>query len=131
MNVPIKKIRWATYFEEFNRRNRWRLTTLAAAGELEKCESNDAMSLVGVSLETDHEGATRIHIMLGGVVGSTPRNRTITITDVKRIVPKCGPGGLVESLEIEDQTGAINLFRLETPPALLPAAELLADHEIR
>ncbi|HEX8494793.1 MAG TPA: hypothetical protein VF658_18265 [Pyrinomonadaceae bacterium] len=51
------------------------------------------MTLVGLSLEADREGMTRIHVMPGNESVTDSRRQTYTIIAVKRILPKCCAGG--------------------------------------
>lgn len=117
MVLGIEHNQWAEYFKEFNRRNRWRLTRLVAFDEAHASpQTLDGMPLVGISLEKDHEGLTRLHIMLGDRDAATARRRTYTITGVKRVAQRCSHDGSVETLEIEDMQGGTNLLLLEPIP---------------
>ena len=109
----IEHNQWGDYFNEFNRRNRWRPTRLVVSDERDEEALERAMPLVGISLEADHEGRARIHIMLGDHDAIAPRHRTFTITRVKRVMPRCSMDGQVQTLEIEDEQGEINLLHLE------------------
>ena len=109
----IEHNQWAAYFDEFNRQNRWRPTRLGVFDEMGEQDEERGIPLVGVSLEADHEGRARLHIMLGDPDAIAPRHRTFTITAVKRVMPRCGLDGRVERLEIEDEQGGINLLRFE------------------
>jgi hypothetical protein len=115
--MGIEHNQWAAYFKEFNLRNRWRLTTLVVLnGADTQKEEERGMPLVGLSLEADHEGAVRLHIMLGDESVTDPRRQTYTITGVKRVIPKCSVGGRDEALEIEDEQGEKNLLWFEPSP---------------
>lgn len=116
--MGIECNQWAAYFKEFNRRNRWRLTRLLVLRETAAAtdEEERGLPLVGISLDADCEGASRIHIMLGDDSLAHPRRQTYTITSVKRVVPKRSPGGRDEALEIEDEQGEKNLLLFEPSP---------------
>ncbi len=117
--MGIEHGQWDAYFKEFNRRNRWRLTRLVVLNEAgTQDKEKRGMPLVGLSLEADREGMTRIHIMLGDESVTDPRRQTYTITAVKRILPKCSAGGRDEALEIEDEQGEKNLLWFEPSPVV-------------
>jgi hypothetical protein len=120
MNVAIDQNQWASYFEDFNRRNRWRSSKLLAVTEAGESGTKASMPLVGVSLEPDREGAMRIHIMLGGHGAMAPRHQTFTISGVRRVAQECGDDGKVNSLEIEDAQGETSRLRFEPTIALSP-----------
>jgi Family of unknown function (DUF5335) len=116
--MGIEHNQWAAYFKEFNLRNRWRLTRLVMLNERGEEEQERSLPLVGLSLEADHEGSLRIHIMLGERDVTDPRRQTYTITGVKRVIPKCGVGGRDEVLEIEDEQGEKNLLWFDPSPVV-------------
>ncbi len=119
MNVAIEQNQLAAYFEEFNRRNRWRATRLLAATKALEFSAKGTMLLVGVSLDADPEGATRIHIMLGVQCARGASNQTFTLSGVRRVSHECGDDGNVNSLEIEDEQGETSQLRFEPMEALI------------
>jgi hypothetical protein len=116
MIEPVEYNQLTSYFNEFNRRNRWRPTRLVVFAERAEQEMERGMPLVGISLEADGEGRARIHIMLGDHEARNLRRQTYTITGVKRVTPRRGHDGLDETLEIEDEQGEMNLLHFEPLP---------------
>jgi hypothetical protein len=120
MRETIERNQWAAYFSEFNRRNRWRPTRLVVSNGTDARELERGLPLVGISLAADHEGSTRVHILLGGHDAMESRYQTFTITGVTRVTPKCGFDGRVETLEFEDEHGKTNLLCFEPMSAACP-----------
>lgn len=120
MRETIEHNQWAAYFSEFNRRNRWRPTKLVVSNGAGARELEHGLPLVGISLAVDHEGSTRVHILLGGHDAMESRYQTFTITGVTRVTPKCGFDGRVETLEFEDEHGKTNLLRFEPMSVVCP-----------
>ena len=114
----IEYTQWASYFKDFNRRNRWRPTRLLILNRSGAEEAECGMPFVGVSIEYEGDGAARIHIMLGDHDATDPRHQTYTITAVRRVKTVCGMDGYDEALEIEDEQGETNLLRFEPLPAV-------------
>jgi hypothetical protein len=115
--MGIEHNQWAAYFKEFNLRNRWRPTRLIVLNDtVAQKDEEGGLPLVGLSFEADHEGALRLHIMLGDESVTDSRCQTFTIAGVKRVIPKCSVGGRDEALEIEDAEGEKNLLWFEPPP---------------
>ncbi len=120
MLETTERNQWMNYFDEFNRRNRWRPTSLLVVGQSTVQKKAGVLPLLGISLETDGDGSTRMHIMVGDHNRWAPSRQTFTITGVRRLKPQCGVDGTVETLEIEDDKGVVNLLRYG-PTTLLPA----------
>jgi hypothetical protein len=118
MDAKIDYNYWTTYLNGFNKRNRWRPTRLEVLGEMGAQLAERGLPLVGISVEEDKEGSTRLHIMLGQHDAMDPRHMTYTITRVSRVTPSRGTDGRDESLEIEDEQGERNLLLFEQRPLI-------------
>jgi hypothetical protein len=116
MGEPIEYSQWISYFNGFNKRNRWRPTRLEVVSDRSAEEVERGLPLVGISLEEDSVGTPRIHIMLGEHDAADPRHLTCTITRVKRLTPRCDTDGRDQALEIEDEQGERNLLLFEPRP---------------
>lgn len=91
---------------------------MSVFGDTKGDNTQRGMPLIGISVEADHEGSRRIHIMLGDHDPVDPRHHTFTVTDVKRLSDKSGADGRVDCMEIEDEHGVVNHLRFGPSPAL-------------
>lgn len=117
MQKEIERSRWDTFFNEFSERNQMRPTRLEIIGRADEVASDfwleDGVPLSGVSLEPEGDGAPSVQIMLDGNAAQDTRHLTHNVTGVRRV--RCGTGenGRDDSLEIEDQDGAMTILRFE------------------
>jgi hypothetical protein len=76
----------------------------------------------GITYETKGSLASSVEIMLGGMGAADDRNLTHTIEEVRLIVPKIGPDGREEALEIEGGDGAKTILLFKSLPEIAKAA---------
>jgi hypothetical protein len=114
----IKRSQWASFFDEFSKRNLSRATRMEYFGDLGAQEEEQNLPLNGVSVEETGNDAPRIEIMLGGVSPGDERHLTHTIARAARVFAKSSADGRDEALEIEDADGVKTLLRFESLPKL-------------
>lgn len=114
MQGEIQPERWQTYLNDFTRRNSGRMAGLQVLSEEQGVQREaETLPFEGITLETKGSLASSVEIMLGGASTVEGRNLTHTIREIRRIVPKMGPDGREDALEIEggDGTKTILIFK--------------------
>lgn len=112
MKETIDRSVWTNYFNEFTRRNRSRLTRLEVFGEMGAQEQEHGLPLVGISLERGNDRPS-VEIMFGAIDGAARPRLSHFIENVQGIMPKRGPDGRDEALEIVDSQGEKNLLTFQ------------------
>ncbi|MBA3438796.1 MAG: DUF5335 family protein [Pyrinomonadaceae bacterium] len=114
MSIKTEHQEWADYLNDFNRRNKDRLTRVELFDKAGVQEEANHVPLSSITLETQGENAPRVEIMLIDSSGSDVRHFTHTITRVRRITPHLGKNNREDALEIEDAAGALTLMRFQS-----------------
>jgi hypothetical protein len=123
MQGEIPKEQWQVYLEDFSKRNAGRTADLQVLSEeLGTQDEAETLPFEGITLETKGSAASSVEIMLGGAGAADDRNLTHTIPDVRLIVPKVGPDGREEALEIEGADGAKTILVFKALPEIAKAA---------
>jgi Family of unknown function (DUF5335) len=115
MNETLDHFDWATYFNEFTRRNKARPTRLEVFGDAGAQEEERGLFFTGITIE-ERGDTPRVQIMLADVIAS--RHLTHVVSNVRQITPKLGLDGRDEALEIISAEGSTSLLRFE-PQAML------------
>lgn len=115
MRQEIKREDWELFLRDFGERNSRRPTRLEVIGQV-RDESyyrlEDGLPLAGVTLEFEDEGLPCVEIMLDGGTAKDSRHMTHTVRGVRRVARELRADGFCESLEVEDDEGALTLLRL-------------------
>ncbi|MBL8188439.1 MAG: DUF5335 family protein [Acidobacteria bacterium] len=114
MSNEIKRNQWTTFFNEFSKRNRLRLTRIEVLGELGAQEAERHLPLNGISVDETGSGRPRIEILLGGTSPEDSQHLTHAITQATQVFPKTNVAGRDEALEIVDVTGSKTLLSFES-----------------
>ncbi|HEY8458733.1 MAG TPA: DUF5335 family protein [Blastocatellia bacterium] len=114
----IERSQWASFFNEFSKRNQLRATRMEVFGDFGAQEEERNLPLNGISVEETGHDAPRIEIMLGGVSPDDDRHLTHTIRRAARVFSKISAEGRDEALEIEDADGVKTLLKFESLPKL-------------
>ena len=123
MKGEIPRDQWQTYLEEFSKRNSGRPADLEVLSEeLGDQEEAQMLPFEGITLETKGSQAASAEIMMGGTGAADDRNLTHTVSHVRLIVPKVGPDGREEALEIEAEDGTKTILVFKALPELAEAA---------
>jgi hypothetical protein len=123
MQGEIPQEQWKTYLEEFSKRNAGRTANLQVlSDELGIQDEAETLPFEGISLETKGSLASSVEVMLGGSGAADDRIITHTITEVRRVLPKIGPDGREEALEIESGDGTKAILLFKSLPELAEAA---------
>lgn len=123
MKGEIPRDQWQTYLEEFSKRNSGRPADLEVLSEeLGNQEAAQMLPFQGITLETKGSQAASAEIMMGGTGAADDRNLTHTVSQVRLIVPKVGPDGREEALEIEAEDGTKIILVFKALPELAEAA---------
>lgn len=112
MSNEIKHDQWATFFDEFSKRNRSRPTRIEVLSELGAQEAERHLPLNGISVDENGSSAPRIEILLGGA-SPTVQHLTHAIPRATSVFLKAGIDGSDEALEVEDANGAKTLLCFE------------------
>ena len=107
--TEIAREQWATFVNDFSRRNQGRTTTLEIFGELGAQEEEQHLPFNGLSLDINGHDAPRLAIMLG----KGAQHITHTVTNVARLLPKQTGEGKDDAFEIESAEGEKTLLRFE------------------
>jgi hypothetical protein len=106
----IDRSQWATFLDEFSKRNQLRPTRLeVVGGDIGAQEQEAFLPFVGVSVDTKGESGS-IEIALGGETAADERQLTHHIRNVERIAPLIGTTGVEDGLGIEDRDGVKTLL---------------------
>jgi hypothetical protein len=106
----IDRSQWATFLDEFSKRNQLRPTRLeVVGGDIGAQEQEAFLPFVGVSVDTKGESGS-IEIALGGETAADERQLTHHIRNVERIAPLIGATGVEDGLGIEDRDGVKTLL---------------------
>jgi hypothetical protein len=114
MDGEIERQKWQAYLGDFSKRNRGRAASLEVLGEdIGDQEEAELLPFVGVSFESKGSDAPAIEVMLGGSGAADPRDLTHSVAKPRRIVPRIGPNGEEEALEIESEDGTKVILTFE------------------
>jgi hypothetical protein len=105
----IDRSQWATFLDEFSKRNQLRPTRLEIVGDIGAQEQEALLPFLGVSMDTRGESGS-IEIALGGETAADERQLTHHISNVERIAPLIGATGVEDGLGIEDRDGVKTLL---------------------
>jgi hypothetical protein len=118
MRRHIEREEWASYFDGFNRRHRWRPTRLEAIAESDAQEIERGLPFVGIKLDTSVE-PPNVNLLLGNRDATDPRHLTYVIRQAQRVASTRGVDARDEVLEVEGGGGEISALRFEPLPSVL------------
>lgn len=113
MKESIERSTWASYLDEFTKRNQSRLTRLEIFGTLGAQQEECGLPFAGIALNANNAALPSVEIMLGKPGMTEPGHLSHIIANVQAITPKCGADGSDEALEIINAQGETNLLRFE------------------
>lgn len=119
MRREIERVDWADYFDQFNKRNRWRPTKLEAIMDAGAEEIESGLPFVGIALDASAE-SLNLKLLLGEHDEMDPRHMSYVIWRVRRVASCSASDERDEELEIEDEGGRLRLLRFEALPPVSP-----------
>jgi hypothetical protein len=117
MRRNIERHEWIAYFDEFNRRNRWRPTRLEAIVEAGAQEIERGLPFVGIRLDESVD-SPNVDLLLGDHDATDPRHLTYVIRHVRRVASTRGADERDELLEVEDGRGEKRVLSFEPLPSV-------------
>ena len=110
MKDNIERNGWATFIDEFSKRNTSRPTWLQVLGEGGAQSEEHGLPLTGISLEEKDGSLPRVQIMLGGHDAMGMSHLTHVVSELDRVMPQVGIDGRDESIEFVDKNGEASLL---------------------
>ena len=118
MRREVERDRWATFLEEFTRRNQHCAAQVQISGQVDAPLVEGGIPLTGITVEMEGSGAPLVEISLGGV---SPDARRV----LRRLPLVCGialrADARDDALEVKSEGGVRALVYFE-PPTDTPTA---------